>query len=145
MKLMQVSFNIDVTNVDHVNALDNFMRVLGEHEEKPKKRTPRKPAKKKDEEPAPTPEPEAETEATEEAAPEKPTKPAKEKAAKKEEPEDDKPMPVTELRSKVASLVKDSPDNRVAIKAKLEELGATSVSNLAIKHYDALEEFLNTL
>jgi hypothetical protein len=130
MKIMNVSFTIDVKKIEHVQALADFMRVLGDHEvqavevaEAPKvviKKEPAPKAAKKVEAPAPEPEEVKETQT--------------------HEPESS--IDVETLRAKVADLAKASVENRTQIKAKLSEYGAASVSTLEAGYYESFYEFL---
>lgn len=138
MKLMQVSFNIDVCNAAHVAALHHFMNVLGEHTTsatpvvpiappaEPKKTRATKAA------PEPTPAPQGEPETTSELIDET-------------TPKDEAVVSVTMLRTAVSDLVKSNSDLRDVIVAKLAELNAQSVSTLAVKHFDTFYNFLKTL
>ena len=139
MKLMQVSFNIDVCNAAHVAALHHFMNVLGEHTTS----APVVPI-------APPAEPVKKTRAK--AAPEPAPQQAQEPDSTSElidetvkETKDETVVSVTVLRTTVSDLVKSNSELRDVIVAKLTELNAQSVSTLAVKHFDTFYNFLKTL
>jgi len=140
MKLMQVSFNIDVCNADHVAALHNFMNVLGDHSAPtatvaptPAPAEPKKVKAVKEK-----PEPVKEEEPTEESNSEliDETTPTKEELSAVDH---------TMLRTTVSELVRGNGALREVILAKLSEFEVTRVSDLAVKHYDTFYSFLKTL
>lgn len=140
MKLMQVSFNIDVCNADHVAALHNFMNVLGDHSTPTATVAPTpapiepKKAKAVKEKPEPVKE-----EPTEESTSElidETTPPTKEELSAVDH---------TMLRTTVSELVRGNGALREVILAKLSEFEVTRVSDLAVKHYDTFYSFLKTL
>lgn len=148
MKLIQVSFNIDVCNAAHVAALHNFMNVLGEHTGATPiapiatvPAPPAEPAKKTRAKATPPPvvetpqEPESESELIDETTAPATTAPAEPEAV----------VSVTMLRTTVSDLVKSNSELRETIVAKLAELNAQSVSTLAVKHFDTFYNFLKTL
>lgn len=130
---MNVSFAIDVKKIEHVQALTEFMRVLGEHsvqavevEQAPEPKKTQAPKAKKAEAPAQDPK--------EGVQPE---------PVKAQEPESS--IDVETLRAKVADLAKASVENRSAIKAKLTEYGAASVSTLESGYYEPFYDFLTQM
>jgi hypothetical protein len=140
MKIMNVSFAIDVKKIEHVQALTEFMRVLGEHEVHAVEVVePAKPKK----------EPKAKSPVKVEVA--EPTKPepveeeieAVDLSPKTEEPQSS--IDIETLRARVADLAKSSAENRQVIKAKLSELGAASVSTLEEGYYDQFYDFLTQM
>ncbi len=139
MKLMQVSFNIDVCNADHVAALHNFMNVLGDHAAPTATvaPTPAPIEPKKAKATKATPEPVKE-EPTEESTSEligETTPPTKELSS----------VDHTVLRTTVSELVLGNGALREVILTKLSEFEVTRVSDLAVKHYDTFYSFLKTL
>jgi 23S rRNA pseudoU1915 N3-methylase RlmH len=131
MKIMNVSFAIDVKKIEHVQALTEFMRVLGEHavqavevEQAPEPKKTQAPKAKKAEA----------QDLKEEVQPE---------PVKAQEPESS--IDVETLRAKVADLAKASVENRSAIKVKLTEYGAASVSTLETGYYEPFYDFLTQM
>jgi len=138
MKLMQVSFNIDVCNADHVAALHNFMNVLGDHSAPTATvaptPAPAEPKKAKAVKEKPEPVKEEPQESTSELIDE--TTPTKEELSAVDH---------TMLRTTVSELVRGNGALREVILAKLAEFEVTRVSDLAVKHYDTFYSFLKTL
>lgn len=132
MKIMNVSFSIDVCNVAHVKALTEFMAVLGEHGA---------PVVT-----APAPKPKAvKTEPVEEPQEELPQTPEAEPTEEPQEPTTPSGLTVEMLRAKVGATVKRGTEIREAVKAKLASFGVASVSTLQPENYEAFNEYLSTL
>jgi hypothetical protein len=143
MKIMNVSLNIDVANVKHVEALERLMRTLGdlpmvekiieEHnpsidiriqeELKPKRVRKQKAA------PAPEPEPEVEDEDEDEE---------EDLVGAEEEQEID----VATLRTLTAG---KSANHRKAIKAKLAEYEVENVTSIPKEKYKDYYQFITSL
>lgn len=74
-----------------------------------------------------------------------PAQPAQPKEpAQPSEPKNPSPTK-TEVQAKVIALGKANPANKKKMKAKLVELGATSVSTLAEENYDSFMKYLVSL
>ena len=151
MNKVTIKVDIDMSNFEHLSAMNEFFRVVGGHasqqavaqapivvvqEEavtvpKPKRRT----TSKKKETPAVEKVAEAkETPAVEKVAEAKET-PAVEKVA-------ESTVNIEEVR---ALLSKKVGDHRTAIKAKLSDLGAPNVSSLKAENYTEMHTFLTAL
>lgn len=143
-KLVKIEVNVDTTNTAQLSALHTFLSVVGgsqgndvtvkdaEHvdaaAEAPKKAASPKPAAKStaksDKAPEPAADAEAEAEAEEIAAPE------------------DTALKIEDVRAELALKINA---NRDAIRDKLKEFGAASVTLLEAKHYPAMITFLKAL
>lgn len=160
MKAMQVSLNIDVANIEHVEALEVFMRTLGGH-----------PFQTTVTGPTATPDikvEKAEDSAVDKVAAEKAARAAARKAkadklkaeaeaeaaaaaaeAENEEEDDDLVGDDEEEEITVATLrtltAEKSATHRAEIKAKLVELGASNVTTMDVKHYKAYYDFITKL
>ncbi len=158
MKIMNVSFSIDVKNVEHVKALTEFMAVLGEHATpviapvkdpvisiartheavSPEPSTTAVPKGKKATK-AEAPEPET-VEAPEQSEENEAQMPGESPEGKTQSAID---LPL--LRTEVSTLAKRGTEMREQIKAKLKDFGAESVSTLDEAHYDEFFAYLKTL
>lgn len=154
MKIMNVSFSIDVCNAAHVKALGDFMNAIGDHGQPVTSSAPVVP------EPSTTA-PSSKVMVTDPDEVPATVTPAKKKPlqnveAVKDEPQTEEPAaaPVKEekqqitldmLRVKASTMLKESPDNHTKVKAKLTELGAQSVSTLDASLYDEFYAFLSSL
>lgn len=131
MSQIKLEVAIDVTNPVQVEALNIFLKVLGNNAQTADAPVKTIPASK------------AATKKVEEIKVEAPevVSPAAE-AAQEEAPKEDSTIKIEEVR---ALLSKKVANHRDAIKNKLTELGANNVTSLDKKHYQAFTDFLNSL
>lgn len=152
MKIMNVSFSIDVKNVAHVQALTEFMAVLGEHGTgaiapvtqvaavPPAQTEPTKPVKEASAKKSAKSE---KVEAQEQTTDTDPQQNAT--AAESKEETDTNGIDLALLRTEVSTLAKRGTEMRETLKAKLREFGAESVSTLDESHYVGFHAYLKTL
>lgn len=136
MAKIKFEVEIDATNEQHVLAVTNFLQAVGNTAEAatlaPKKETSKSAAK-------PVELPKKETAKAEEA---KKEEPAKEEKPAETPKKADGGVNITEVRALLATKV---GNHRTEIKNELTKLGASSVSTLDPKHYQAFVDFLNSL
>lgn len=133
MSKIKFEVEIDATNGQHVLAVTNFLQAIGNTAEEatpaPKKETAKATTKA------------AELPKKEKAkAEETPKETPKEETKKAEAPKEE--IDIVKVRALLATKV---GDHRTEIKNELTKLGATSLSTLGAKHYQAFADFLNSL
>lgn len=145
MTTIKIEASIDVTNAAHVAAAIVFMQTIGNvaatQEEKKLNIFEKKLAEKKSAEL-----PKKEAAKTEEVKETPAAEAAKEKAPKEEKtPAKEATTSGIKIEEVRALLAKKVNDHRDAIKTKLTELGASSVTTLEVDKYEAFTTFLNSL
>jgi hypothetical protein len=140
MKIMNVALNIDVANIEHVEALEVFMRTLGGHP----MATPLAPGVVM----TPVTEEKPEKPARRRAAPKVEPAPAAVEETEEEEEDDDlvgDDAPKVDIAMLRTLTSEKSATHRAEIKAKLVEYGVNNVSSMPEAKYQDYYNFITSL